>query len=173
MPELLIRPETAADFSAVDQVLRQAFPGSQEARLVSALRRRSGFEPALSLVTTLAGPVVGHVLFTPIVIEGAAATTASLALAPVAVRPAFQRRGVGGRLIEAGLAAARQLGYCSVIVLGHPGYYPRFGFEPAGRWGIEAPFAVPAEAFMALELAPGALTGAAGTVRYPAEFVAA
>lgn len=171
-PDLLIRPETPTDFAAVAQVLQQAFPGPQEAVLVGQLRRRPDFRPELSLVAETAGAVVGHILLTPIHIEPAAggAPTSSLALAPVAVLPAWQRQGIGARLIVAGLAAARSGGFGSVVLLGHPGYYPRFGFGPASRWGIRAPFEVPNEAFMALELQAGALAAAAGTVRYPEEF---
>lgn len=176
MTDLRIRPEMPADYPAVAAVLLAAFPGPQEARLVEQLRRRPDFRPELSLVGETAGAVVGHILLTPIVIEAAAAgrpPTPSLALAPVAVRPEWQGRGIGARLVEAGLAAARAAGAGSVILLGHPAYYPRFGFGPASRWGIRAPFEVPDDAFMALELQPGALTAAAGTVRYPEEFAGA
>ena len=171
-PDLLIRPETPAEFAAVAQLLRQAFPGPEEATLVEQLRRRPDFRPTLSLVAETAGAVVGHILLTPIGVEPAAggAPVPSLALAPVAVLPAWQRRGIGAGLVATGLAAARTEGFGSVILLGHPAYYPRFGFGPASRWGIRAPFEVSDEAFMALELRAGALAGAAGTVRYPAEF---
>ncbi|RTQ51749.1 N-acetyltransferase [Hymenobacter gummosus] len=169
----MIRPETPADGAAIAQVLRQAFPGPQEAALVEQLRRRPDFRPALSLVAEVAGTVVGYVLLTPIAIEPVAGPpTLSLALAPVAVQPAWQRQGIGARLVEAGLVAGGAAGFGSVILLGHPDYYPRFGFGPASRWGIRAPFAVPDAAFMARELQPGALAAAAGTVRYPAEFAA-
>lgn len=172
MPDLRIRPETPTDYPAVAAVLLAAFPGPAEARLVEQLRHRPDFRPELSWVAETAGAVVGHILLTPIRIEPAAgeASSSSLALAPVAVRPEWQRRGIGARLMEAGLAAARAAGYGSVVLLGHPAYYPRFGFEPASRWGIRAPFAVPDDAFMALELRPSALAGTPGTVRYPEEF---
>ena len=94
----------------------------------------------------------------------------TLALAPLAVAPAYQKKGIGGRLIGQGLAAAKELGFSSVIVLGHSGYYPRFGFQKASKWGIKCPFEVPDEVFMALELTPRALSGHAGTVQYPSEF---
>ncbi|RAK70180.1 GNAT family N-acetyltransferase [Hymenobacter edaphi] len=172
MSDLLIRPETPADFPAVTALLRAAFAGPGEARLVERLRQGPGYAPALALVATLAGEVVGHILLTPISIEPAAggSSTPSLALAPVAVQPAQQRRGIGAALVEAGLTAGRARGHGSVILLGHPEYYPRFGFAPASLWGIRAPFEVPDAAFMALELRPGALARAAGTVRYPAAF---
>ncbi|GAB3833279.1 GNAT family N-acetyltransferase [Hymenobacter jeollabukensis] len=172
MFDLLIRPETPADYPAVATLLRAAFPGPGEAHLVEQLRRRPDYTPELALVATLGGEVVGHILLTPIDIESVegGASRPSLALAPVAVQPAQQRRGIGAELVEAGLAAGRSRGHESVILLGHPAYYPRFGFAPASLWGVRAPFEVPDKAFMALELRPGALARAAGTVRYPPEF---
>ena len=95
------------------------------------------------------------------------------ALAPMAVHPDFQRRGVGSALVRAGLEAARRLGHKSVVVLGHAEYYPRFGFVPARPRGIEPPLQAPDEAFMLIELVPGALAGVRGTVRYPAAYDAA
>lgn len=94
----------------------------------------------------------------------------ALALAPMAVRPEFQRRGIGSALVRAGLDSARSLGHRVVIVLGHPRYYPRFGFRPARPLGIDPPFPCRDEVFMALELVPGALVGVRGTVRYPPAF---
>ncbi|MBI3098214.1 MAG: N-acetyltransferase [Planctomycetes bacterium] len=100
----------------------------------------------------------------------AAGVHPALALAPMAVRPGFQRRGIGSDLVRAGLDRASALGHRIVIVLGHPEYYPRFGFRPARPLGIEPPFLVRDEVFMALELFPGALDGVRGTVRYPPVF---
>ena len=94
----------------------------------------------------------------------------SLALAPIAVRPEFQQKGIGGQLIKSGLNKARELKYKSVIVLGHKHYYPKFGFEPVDKWNIKAPFDVPADFFMGLELVKDGLKGVSGTVRYPKEF---
>ncbi|WP_369793119.1 GNAT family N-acetyltransferase [Methanosarcina sp. 2.H.A.1B.4] len=94
-----------------------------------------------------------------------------MSLAPIAVKPEFQKQGIGGEFIREGLKACLQLGYDSVIVLGHPEYYPKFGFEPTGKWGIKDPFGEPVEAFMALELKKGALEGAGGIAEYPDEFL--
>jgi len=85
--------------------------------------------------------------------------------------PEFQKQGIGGELIKEGLKACQRLGYNSVIVLGHPEYYPKFGFKPANKWGVRDPFGAPVEAFMALELKKGALEGAGGVVEYPEEFL--
>jgi putative acetyltransferase len=166
---ITIRPEIAEDYAAVHDVDALAFGREVEARLVDALRRLPDFVTELSLVAVEAGRVVGHILFSPMVIEtqeGAAA----MALAVLAVRPEFQNQGVGSQLVRDGLDRCRRLGHKIVIVVGHPEYYPRFGFSPARARGLEAPFPVPDEAFLALELVPGALEGAAGMVRYPPPF---
>ncbi len=128
--------------------------------------------PALSLVARLDGQVIGHLLFSRAAIETAEGDVEVLALAPVGVLPGYESTFAGTRLMRAGLAEARRLGFRAVIVLGHPKYYRRFGFRPAGAIGIRAPFPVPAAAWMALELAPGGLRGVAGTVRYPPAFAA-
>jgi len=94
----------------------------------------------------------------------------ALVLAPMAVLPEFQRQGIGGKLIREGLNKAKELGFDSVTVLGHKDYYPRFGFERASKWNIKSPFEVPDEAFMAIELKPGALAEKTGTLEYPEEF---
>jgi len=160
----IIRPETSDDYPAIHNVVRRAFGRENEARLLDVLRESPEFVPALSLVAETAGRVVGHILFTPTETTGGGTV---LALAPVAVDPAFQRQGVGSALVLAGLAESRRLGYGAVIVLGHPDYYPRFGFSPAHEKGFAAPFPVPDEAFMALELRPGT---PGGTVVYPPAF---
>lgn len=169
---ITLRCEQPADCSAVFEVHRQAFRRDDEARLVDALRHNeAAFIPELSIVAVAEGRVVGHILFTRIRIEGPGGHFGeSLALAPLAVLPAFQRQGIGGQLIREGLDAARRSGFGSVIVLGHAEYYPKFGFVQAEKWGIRAPFEVPANVFMALELVPGALAHASGVVVYPKEF---
>jgi predicted N-acetyltransferase YhbS len=94
----------------------------------------------------------------------------SLALAPMAVLPKYQKQGIGAKLIKEGLKKAKKIGFDSVFVLGHKDYYPRFGFEKASRWNIKCPFKVPDEAFMAIELSVGALKERSGIVEYPKEF---
>lgn len=90
----------------------------------------------------------------------------------MAVRPEFQRRGIGSRLVRAGLEECRRAGYAAAVLVGHPGFYPRFGFSPAIAKGLKCEFPVPQDVFMVVELAAGALDGTAGLVRYPPEFVA-
>ena len=165
-----IRLETPADYRAVYEVNRVAFEQKQEADLVEQLRQAPGHIPELSLVASAGTQVVGHVLFSPVAIQTAEKTVPALALAPIAVLPAYQRRGVGSQLIRVGLESARHLGHRSVIVLGHPDFYARFGFVPASAKDIRCPFPAPDEAFMVCELVAGALAGVYGTVQYPAAF---
>jgi putative acetyltransferase len=167
--EITIRPETLTDWNSIREINQQAFGRPNEAQLVDALRAWSSFIPELSLVAERDGVLVGHVLFTPAVVEGAE-EAALLALGPVAVRPEWQRQGIGGMLIREGLVRSTGLGYHGVILVGHPTYYPRFGFRPARAYGLESPFPVSDEAFMALPLRPGGLEGTRGTVVFPPAF---
>ena len=144
--------------------------GRTEARLVTALRNDGEYSPELSLVAVSGGRIIGHILFPRITIVSETAETAALALAPLAVHQDFQCRGIGTALIEEGLAQCRRLGHRIVVVVGHPAYYPRFGFTSARDTGIAAPFPCPDEALMVLPLAPGALDGIHGTIRYPPAF---
>ncbi|MEU3601438.1 bifunctional class I SAM-dependent methyltransferase/N-acetyltransferase [Streptomyces sp. NPDC006798] len=167
MTDWTTRPETAGDIAAVREINLAAFPTPAEADLVDALRADPGaWIDGLSLLAT--GPdgrAAGFALLTRCLVG----TEPALALAPCAVLPDFQRQGAGGAAIRAALDAARALGEQTVVVLGHPGYYPRFGFVPASRFGITAPFDVPDEAFMALTLESGR-PAPTGTVGYPAAF---
>jgi putative acetyltransferase len=171
-PPLLpvIRPEEPDDYAAIGEVNRVAFGQEDEARLVEALRRSSDYIPQLSLVGLIEGRIIGHILFSPVVIETPERDVPTLALAPMAVHPDFQRRGIGSALVREGLKVCQRLGHASVVVLGHPGYYPRFGFVPGLPRGIQPPFETPPGAFMVCELRPGALAGVHGTVRYPPVF---
>ena len=165
-----IRQESQGDHAAVYDLIYRAFKQEDEAKLVNALREDAAFVPELSLVATDSDRIVGHILFTKINIKSDKTQCESLALAPVSVLPAHQGAGIGGALIRRGLEEALTLGFKSVILLGHAEYYPRFGFEPAQRWGIKAPFDVPPEVFMAIELEAGALENCSGTVQYSAPF---
>jgi predicted N-acetyltransferase YhbS/SAM-dependent methyltransferase len=166
-PDLTTRPETAGDLAAIRAINVAAFPTAEEADLVDALRADpDAWIDGLSIVTVAAdGTLVGHALLTRCHIGDQPA----LALAPCAVLPDRQGRGAGSAAIRAGLDAARAMGENTVVVLGHAGYYPRFGFVPASRLGIRAPFEAPDEAMMALTLDPNR-PAATGTIRYPAAF---
>ncbi len=168
---ITIRPETANDIAAIYTINELAFERADEAKLVDAIREGGAFIPALSLVAEVNGQLVGHILFSDIaIVQDSGRLLPSLALAPMAVLPEWQGKGVGAALVREGLAQAQAAGYPSVMVLGHEKYYPKFGFEPAAQWHIQAPFEVPAAAFMGIALQPGALDDAAGTVHYPREF---
>ena len=162
-----IRPEQAGDKPAIRHVNEVAFGGNEEAILIESLRAEGAV--LLSLVAELEGRVVAHALFSRMWIDAdGAQSTAALALAPMAVLPDYQRRGLGGWLILTALDRLGKEGERIVIVVGHPAYYPRFGFSSEKAQAIESPF--PREAFMALELTAGALDGVKGKVRYPAAF---
>jgi putative acetyltransferase len=162
-----IRPELQTDIAAVRAVNCAAFETGTEADLVDALREQA--DPIISLVADEAGAIVGHILFSPVTLSGHAELKI-VGLAPMAVIPGHQRRGVGSALVRAGLERCRQLGYRAVIVLGHSEYYPRFGFVPASRFGITCEYEVPDEVFMAVELEPGVLAGASGRISYHPAF---
>lgn len=162
----VIRPEIPADIPQIHAVVAAAFETDAEARLVDALRASGN--ATISLVAEQEGAIVGHILFSPVTVDGTAVPV--LGLAPVSVVPAHQRQGIGGALIREGLTRAAARGYTAAVLLGHPEYYPRFGFVPASRFGLRCEYDCPDEAFMALELSPGALAGLSGLVQYRAEF---
>jgi putative acetyltransferase len=161
-----IRAERPGDADGIRDTNALAFGEPLEARLVDALRGAPG---SLSLVAIDDGRVVGHIFFTPVTIEPPV-TRRMAGLAPMAVRPECQRSGIGSQLIRAGLEECRRHGYSAVVVLGHPEYYPRFGFVPAHTYGLTCEFPSPPEAFMAVELEAGALRGVRGLVRYMPQF---
>jgi putative acetyltransferase len=167
---IFIRQEKKEDFEVIRDINSKAFGQPNEAQLVDNLRGTDNFIPELSLVAELNGKIVGHILFTRMVIESKSGKIPALSLAPVAVIPGHQNQGIGTELVKKGLEECRKLGHKIVIVVGHPNYYPRFGFYSARSRGLEAPFEVPDEAFMVLELEAGALEGVSGIIRYPKEF---
>ena len=165
---ITIRPEAPCDEVGVRETNEEAFDTPLEARLVDALRDATG---RISLVASVDDEVIGHILFTPVTIHPPAGIKVA-GLAPMSVRTALQRQGVGSGLIRAGLEACRRHGYSAVVVVGHPDYYPRFGFVPAHTKGLACEFQVAPEAFKVLELEPGALTGVSGVIHYRPEFSA-
>ena len=163
------RPETTADAAAIRRVHAAAFPTPTEAELVDRLRAHG--KATVSLVAEQAREIVGHILFSPVAVDGVRLVGLALGLAPVAVLPACQRQGVGSRLVRDGLEACRGLGCGLVVVLGEPGYYGRFGFGRASRWGLRNEYGVD-DAFQAIELSAGSIPPAGGLVRYAPEFAA-
>jgi len=165
---LAVRPEKddAEERRIVHTIQEAAFGRTDEAGLVDGLREEGVV--LASLVAELDGRVVGHILFSRMWIETCDESVSAVALAPVAVLPACQRQGIGEQLIREGLDLLRRRGERIVLVLGHPRYYSRFGFLAMKAAFLESSF--PPEAFMAIELSPGALEGVRGKVRYPAAF---
>ncbi|HZP91344.1 MAG TPA: N-acetyltransferase [Burkholderiales bacterium] len=168
MPLPVIREERPEDVERVRSVHLAAFGREREARLVERLRAAG--KAAVSLLAEENGAVLGHVMFSAVSIDTDDRARGAWALAPLAVLPAFRRLGIGSALVSAGLARLRERGESRVLVLGDPHYYSRFGFVPAARFGLQCPFPAPEEAFMAIELEPGALSGCAGTACYGHEF---
>jgi putative acetyltransferase len=168
--DLRIRPERTEERGVVYRVVKEAFGRDDEAGLIDRLRDTCEFVPELSLVAVSLGRIIGHIFFTRLIIDGRESAVRSLALAPIAVLPLWQRRGTGSALVKAGLAECRRLGYECVVVVGDPAFYSRFGFSTARGYGLECPFPVPDEVFMVIELIPGVLAGKSGTVKYADPF---
>lgn len=167
---MIIRQEQPNDYNTVYKLVKSAFENAEhsdgnEQELVAALRSSSAFIPELSLVAICDGIIAGHILFTKVTVDGKAA----LALAPLSVLPAYQRKGIGQALIAEGHKTARKLGYEYSIVLGHPKYYPKAGYRPASLFEIKAPFEVQDNSFMAIKLKPTAKP-LNGTVKYDPAF---
>jgi putative acetyltransferase len=163
---MLIRPESAEDAAAVRSVLTTAFGGADEATLAGLLRD-SG-DVVVSLVALVGDQIVGHVVFSRLEIRASANVESGVALAPLAVLPALQRRGVGSALVREGIRQLRDRGEAIVIVLGDPEYYMRFGFSTELARPLKSRYSGPA--FMAMEIRPGALADVAGEVVYPSAF---
>ena len=167
MPDPSIRAETLSDRDAIRDVTAAAFGREQEARLVDAIRESENFVPELSLVAEHDGLVVGHVLLSYVYLEARRV----LELGPLSVAPDQQRQGIGGALAREALRLADEREEPLVLVLGHPGYYPRFGFRPAHELGITPPDDdIPADAFMAIPLRAYDAT-LRGRVVFPPAFV--
>ena len=165
--DVLIRAEDERDYDDVRAVNTAAFETPLEANLVEALRTQA--RPIVSLVAIDETDVVGHVMFSPVLLSGHPDLDL-MGLAPMAVIPRHQGKGIGSALVRAGLEQCRQLGCGAVVVLGHPHYYPRFGFVPAARCGIGCEYDVPEDVFMVLELQPRFLEGRSGIITYHPAF---
>ncbi len=164
----MIRLERSRDLQAIRHVNTLAFERGDEADLVDALRDAA--DPYISLVALQDEEVVGHIVFTAMTLVDGPSFPRIAGLAPMAVLPSLQNRGVGSMLVEAGLAHCRDEGFQAVAVLGHPTFYPRFGFLPASRFGLRSEYEVPDEVFMAMELEEKALDKVSGLLRYHAAF---
>ena len=168
-PRMLeIRTETSDDAGPIRAVNEAAFGTPAEADLVDVLRDDGTH--VLSLVAVLHRAIVGHILFSPVRIESEDSLLHALGLGPMSVLPDRQRTGVGSRLVKEGLERCADGGHAAVVVLGHPAYYPRFGFVPADTYGITSEFDVSPETFMVKELRPVAFSGQPGTAKYHRAF---
>lgn len=164
---IIVREEEEKDFNAVHVLNASAFDSTAESGLVDILRKEA--RPIVSLVAEINKEIVGHILFSPVSLSGHP-NLKIMGLAPMAVSAAYRNKGIGSRLVRAGLECCRELGFGAVAVLGHPGYYPRFGFLPSTRYGIVCEYAVPEEVFMVIELEKNHLRNKSGTIRYHAAF---
>ena len=170
-----IRKEKKEDYKITEEVVKEAFANEEysdqrEHRLVASLRNSDEFIPDLSLVALHRDKIIGHILLSKIFIVKDEKSIESLALAPVSVLPNYQNKGVGQSLIQKSLEVAEKLNFDSVIVMGHSEYYPKFGFKKASNWGIKAPFEVPDEFLMAIELKKNALDKTSGIIQYSDAF---
>jgi putative acetyltransferase len=163
-----VRFETPQDYPSVYEVNQSAFGRSAEADLVEKLRQAAS--PTLSLVAEQHGLVVGHIFFSLLTIQSPQGDWTALGLGPVAVLPAYQGQGIGSQLVRQGLQACREAGWGVVVVLGHPWFYPRFGFKVSRPLGITCAYQVPEEAFMVAELWQDALGGRSGVVHFQPAF---
>ncbi|HKQ30375.1 MAG TPA: N-acetyltransferase [Burkholderiales bacterium] len=165
-----IRPERPADIPAIREINEAAFGQHAEADLVDALRAAGKL--TLSLVAVEGQETLGYVMFSPAIIETVRGHLPVLGLAPLAVTPTLQRRGIGSQLMQAGIDECRKLGHERVVVVGHPEFYRRFNFVRANKYGLRCEYDVPVENFMALELKSGSFANCAGLVKYAPEFKA-
>ena len=162
-----IREEQASDIDKVWKINADAFETEAEANLVNMLRG-SGCD-FVSLVAEIDNEVVGHILFTPVELSGNA-DLKMMGLAPMAVESQYQKKGIGSKLMKAGLERCQSSGYGAVVVLGHPDYYPKFGFTPSVNFGIKSEYDVPDEVFMVMELVPEYLKNHEGIIKYHEAF---
>ena len=167
---VLIRNETKQDYNIIRKINDLAFKQENEGKMVDALRKTKDFNHLLSLVAEIKDEIVGHILFYPIKIKNKNEEHTVLSLAPMAVHPKYQNKGIGSKLVKRGLEVAKNTGFGAVIVVGHPKYYPRFGFIPAKNWNIKLPFDVPDDVFLALELKKDSLKNCSGTVEFIKEY---
>ena len=164
----VLRYERPEDISGIHKVHEAAFGTKAEADLVDTLRNRDAH--IISIIAIEDTKIIGHILFSPVTIENDGSFIPVLGLAPMAVLPEYQRKGVGSKLVEMGLDECLKKDCAAVIVLGHPEYYPRFGFTPSVKYNIRSEYDVPPEVFMVKELRSGALTGISGIAKYHEAF---
>jgi putative acetyltransferase len=159
-----IREERGEDIAAIRDVNKRAFEQDHEGKIVDALR--SNGAALLSLVATVDGKIAGHIMYSPITVGD----VTGAALGPMAVVPEHQRQGIGSKLVQEGNLRLRDAGWPFIIVLGHANFYPRFGFQPAGPFGITCEWEVPEDVFMVLVVDQEKMQGVSGLAKYRHEF---
>lgn len=164
---MLIRHEQQQDHASVYQLNSKVFDTVAEAGLVDALRQQAN--PCVSLVAVQDSQIIGHIFFSPVTLSNHSELN-MMGLAPMAVLPEYQRQGIGSALVRAGLEHCYQLGCVAVAVLGHPEYYPKFGFQPSVNFNVRSEYEVPDDVCMLLELTPGTLSGRSGKIKYHQAF---
>jgi putative acetyltransferase len=168
MDDIVVREERPDDIEAIRGVSDKAFNQPDEGSIVDRLR--DNCDDLISLVAVSGGQIVGHILFSPVVLDGPAGRLEGMGLGPMAVLPKYQRLGIGSMLVEAGIAKLEESGCPFVVVIGHPEYYPRFGFERASGYGIKSEWDVPDEAFMIFLTDSSKMKGWTGVAKYRPEF---
>ena len=170
MHSITVRPESSDDIRAIDVVHISAFGGEAEAHLVSTLRESASYNRELSLVAELGGRIVGHVLLTRAPLRRNGEEIHVLVLGPISVVPSQTHRGIGSRLIQSSILLAKEKGYGSIVAMGHPEYYKRFGFALAKDLGVTCNLPAPEDALTVMEIVEGNLAGG-GHIEYPEPFV--
>ncbi len=165
---MVIREEQASDIDNIYQINSDAFGRDAESKLVNVLRKN--VESHISLVAQIGEDLVGHIMFTPVELTGCRDKLTIMGLAPLAILGKFQRSGVGSSLVNAGICRCREQGYGAIVVLGHPHYYPKFGFIPSVNFGITCEYDVSDDKFMTLELIEGSLKNVGGLIKYNEAF---
>jgi putative acetyltransferase len=169
---MIIRKENIDDFEDVYRLNYLAFGNREdESKLVERIRKSEEFIPELSIVAEVDNEIIGHLLLSKATVVDYERIFDVIVLAPIAIHPNHQKRGIGSKLIEEGIRQCRHLGFSIILLIGHPSYYPRFGFQPARKYGLELKqFEVPDEVFMVYEVEEGKLQGIRGELKYPKAF---
>lgn len=162
---MIIRPEETRDHDQIYALNAAAFGGEAEPKLIGNLRGVDGF---ISLIAVEGDTVIAHISFSPVTLNDE--PTSFAGLAPMSVLPDRQSQGIGSSLVNAGLEACRIAGHSAIFVLGHPNYYPRFGFQTAADLGFTCEYPVSPEHFMVLEIETGSLAGRSGLIKYHPTF---
>jgi len=163
-----IREEGPEDFIVIKEINDLAFGQEQESKIIDSLRKNCN--NLLSIVGVDDGKVVGHIMFSPVIIDASEKPVWGMGLGPMAVLPEYQRKGIGSALVKEGISILRDRNCPFIILVGHPEYYPRFGFKKSSLYGIKCQWEVPEEAFMILVLDESAMSGVSGTAKYRDEF---